>query len=88
MFMDAPNGEVYVNRIDPEVKNWFVDNFDFNQILINTKQNHTPYLDKMVSENVEHYTGEWENKSISNYDLNKHFEEKDSIEYLNKVLGL
>tara|TARA_B100000989_G_C19445404_1_gene429252 strand:- start:505 stop:948 length:444 start_codon:yes stop_codon:yes gene_type:complete len=79
---------VYVNRIDPEVKNWFVDNFDFNQILINTKQNHTPYLDKMVSENVEHYTGEWENKSIANYDLNKHFEEKDSIEYLNKVLGL
>ena len=42
----------------------------------------------MVSENVEHYTGEWENKSIANYDLNKHFEEKDSIEYLNKVLGL
>ena len=43
----------------------------------------------MVSENVEHYTGEWEKqKSIANYDLNKHFEEKDSIEYLNKVLGL
>ena len=35
----TPDGlRVYVNRIDPEVKNWFVDNFDFNQILINTNK--------------------------------------------------
>lgn len=85
----ADSLRIYVNRIDNKVKNYFVNNFDFNQMFINSKKEHSPYLDKQVGENVEHYTGEWEKKLITDIDIDNHFgDEAEVRKNINKELGI